>query len=48
VLDQLKVERDRGITVKAQTATMLFHDERTDTEYLISNKTAFSTVIISE
>ena len=28
VLDTLKVERDRGITVKAQTASMIFEDSR--------------------
>jgi translation elongation factor EF-4 len=36
VLDQLKVERERGITVKAQTATMIFNDDRTDRDYLIN------------
>jgi translation elongation factor EF-4 len=28
VLDTLKVERERGITVKAQTASMIFIDRR--------------------
>lgn len=28
VLDTLQVERDRGITVKAQTVSMIFHDDR--------------------
>ena len=36
VLDQLQVERDRGITVKAQTATMMYYDERNDEEYQIN------------
>ena len=36
VMDTLKVERERGITVKAQTASMIFFDERTDTEYLLN------------
>ena len=36
VLDQLKVERERGITVKAQTATMIFRDDRDDKKYLIN------------
>lgn len=36
ILDSLKVERERGITVKAQTATMIFNDARTDTKYLIN------------
>jgi GTP-binding protein LepA len=41
VLDTLKVERERGITVKAQTASMVFHDTRggadgKGTDYLIN------------
>lgn len=36
VLDTLKVERERGITVKAQTASMLYTDKRTDTVYLLN------------
>ena len=36
VLDQLQVERDRGITVKAQTATMMYYDNRNQEEYLIN------------
>lgn len=37
VLDTLKVERDRGITVKAQTATMIFEDSRNNNKrYLIN------------
>ncbi len=36
VLDTLKVERERGITVKAQTASMIFQDPRTDTKYLLN------------
>jgi GTP-binding protein LepA len=37
VLDTLKVERERGITVKAQTASMIFEDKRTNgTRYLIN------------
>ena len=36
VMDTLKVERERGITVKAQTASMIFHDERTETDYLLN------------
>jgi len=35
-MDTLQVERERGITVKAQTASMLFHDERTGTDYLLN------------
>ena len=34
VLDTLKVERDRGITVKAQTASMLF--EKDEEQYLLN------------
>ena len=36
VLDTLQVERDRGITVKAQTASMIFRDDRTNKEYLLN------------
>ncbi len=36
VLDTLKVERERGITVKAQTASMIYEDERTNTKYLLN------------
>jgi GTP-binding protein LepA len=36
VLDTLKVERERGITVKAQTASMLYTDERTGEQYLLN------------
>ena len=35
VLDTLKVERE-GITVKAQTASMIFHDERDGQDYLLN------------
>lgn len=31
-----KVERERGITVKAQTASMVFKDERSNLDYLIN------------
>jgi len=31
MMDTLQVERERGITVKAQTATMIYHDSRIDT-----------------
>ena len=34
VLDTLKVERDRGITVKAQTASMIF--KKGEEEYLLN------------
>lgn len=37
VLDTLKVERERGITVKAQTASMIFHDERNNNEPYLLN-----------
>lgn len=30
------MERDRGITVKAQTASMIFHDERDGVDYLVN------------
>lgn len=36
VLDMLKVERERGITVKAQTASMTYDDERTGIRYLLN------------
>ena len=36
VLDSLKVERERGITVKAQTATMLYVDVRSNKRYLLN------------
>ena len=36
VLDTLQVERERGITVKAQTASMIFVDERTNIKYLLN------------
>ena len=36
VLDTLQVERERGITVKAQTASMVFHDGRSGQRYLLN------------
>lgn len=36
VLDTLKVERERGITVKANTASMIFHDPRDQQTYLLN------------
>jgi small GTP-binding protein len=36
VLDSLQVERERGITVKAQTASMLYTDKRTNKTYLLN------------
>ncbi len=36
VLDTLKVERERGITVKANTASMIYVDHRTDRRYLLN------------
>lgn len=36
VMDTLQVERERGITVKAQTASMIFKDERDGTTYLVN------------
>ncbi len=36
VLDTLQVERERGITVKAQTASMIFIDDRTNIKYLLN------------
>lgn len=35
-MDSLEVERERGITVKAQTATMLYLDPRDGQEYLLN------------
>jgi translation elongation factor EF-4 len=36
VLDKLQVERERGITVKAQTASIIYRDKGDDTEYLLN------------
>lgn len=36
VLDTLQVERERGITVKAQTASMIFDDKRDGKRYLVN------------
>jgi GTP-binding protein LepA len=36
VLDTLKVERERGITVKAQTASIVYEDPRTNQRYLLN------------
>jgi hypothetical protein len=36
VLDTLKVERERGITVKANTASLIFEDKRTNKRYLLN------------
>lgn len=36
VCDTLKVERDRGITVKAQTASMIYEDPRTNIKYILN------------
>jgi GTP-binding protein LepA len=36
VLDTLKVEKERGITVKAQTASMIYADKRTNERYLLN------------
>lgn len=35
VLDKLEVERERGITIKAQTCSMFYHDKRNDKDYLL-------------
>lgn len=35
VLDKLDVERERGITVKAQTVTMIYQDPATGVDYLL-------------
>ncbi|SCW00603.1 LAFE_0C07844g1_1 [Lachancea fermentati] len=35
VLDKLEVERERGITIKAQTCTMFYHDKRSAKDYLL-------------
>lgn len=35
VLDKLDVERERGITVKAQTCTMFYQDPKTGQDYLL-------------
>lgn len=36
VLDTLKVERERGITVKANTASMIYEDKRNGKRYLLN------------
>eukprot|EP00127_Corallochytrium_limacisporum_P006885 Clim_evm100s236 gene=Clim_evmTU100s236 len=36
VLDKLQVERERGITVKAQTVSCLYHNERDGLDYLVN------------
>lgn len=35
VLDKLEVERERGITIKAQTCSMFYHDKRDNKDYLL-------------
>lgn len=35
VLDKLEVERERGITIKAQTCLMFYHDKRDNKDYLL-------------
>lgn len=35
ILDTLEVERERGITIKAQTCTMLYNDKRDGKDYLL-------------
>lgn len=35
VLDKLEVERERGITIKAQTCSMFYQDPRTKLDYLL-------------
>ncbi|EJS42553.1 guf1p [Saccharomyces arboricola H-6] len=35
VLDKLEVERERGITIKAQTCSMFYNDKRTGEDYLL-------------
>lgn len=35
VLDKLEVERERGITIKAQTCTMIYHDSRNGQDYML-------------
>ena len=36
VLDSLKVEQERGITVKSQTATLIYHDPTSKLPYLLN------------
>ena len=36
VLDKLKVERERGITVKAQTVSMVYHHPNDGKDYLLN------------